>query len=266
MPRIHLLFGHTRYTLSGPKTRLVVMKRLSIVIPAFNEQRTLETLIQRVRSIDLPGIEKEIIVVESRSSDGTRETVQALEKSGAIQALYEDRPQGKGHAVKTGLNAATGDWILIQDADLEYDIEDYPLLLKPLQEHKTRFVLGSRHLGSKDWKYRRQGAGKYFGPFLDVGVALYTLLFNLLYGVSLTDPATMFKVFERDCLKGLTLTSNWFDLDWELVAKLIRKGNIPLEIPVSYHARSVQEGKKIRFWRDSFMVLSAIIRFRWSAL
>lgn len=239
-------------------------RKLSIIIPAFNEKPTLEKLLERVFNVALTNTEKEIIVVESNSSDGTREIVRRYEQAGRIRAIYEDRPQGKGHAVKTGLAAATGAWILIQDADLEYDINEYPKLLAPLEKGKTHFVLGSRHMGSKDWKYRRQGAGKYFGPFLDVGVAVYTALFNLLYGVSLTDPATMFKVFDRRCLEGLDLVSDWFDLDWELVAKFIRKGFIPVEIPVTYHARSVAEGKKIRFWRDSWMVLAAIFRFRWS--
>jgi len=242
------------------------MPLLSIIIPAYNEERTLPTLLSRVQAIELSGLTKEILVVESHSTDHTRRIVQDHEKSGAIRAIYQDRPRGKGHAVKAGLAAATGDWILIQDADLEYDIADYPALLTPLREGRASFVLGSRHMGNKDWKYRRQGAGKWFGPFLDVGVAAYTLLFNALYGVSLTDPATMFKVFERRCLDGLTLRSNWFDLDWEIVAKLIRRGHRPLEIPVRYNARSIAEGKKIRFWRDSWMVLAAIVRFRFSSI
>ncbi len=242
------------------------MPTLSIIIPAYNEKTTLETLLSRVQAVPLPGIEKDILVIESNSTDGTRQAVQALERAGKIRAIYEERPQGKGHAVKAGLAAAQGDWILIQDADLEYDINDYIPLMTPLKEGKAAFVLGSRHLGSNDWKYRRQGAGKWFGPFLDIGVALYTKLFNTLYGVSLTDPATMFKLFERRCLDGLHLHSNWFDLDWEIVAKLIRKGFHPIEIPVTYNARSVAEGKKIRFWRDSWMVLAAILRFRFSSL
>lgn len=242
------------------------MKKLSIILPAYNEERTLAAIMQKVLDFPLPGINRELLVVESNSKDGTRAIVQRFEREGKIKAIYEDRPQGKGHAVKAGIAAATGDWILIQDADLEYDVADYPTLLAPLQSGDKSFVLGSRALGRKTWQIRKQEAGKLFGPLLDMGGMLYTQLFNVIYGVSLTDPATMFKVFSRASVQNLHFVANGFDLDWEIVAKLIRAGHVPIEIPVKYEPRSVAEGKKIQFWRDGWAVLKAIIRFRFSPL
>jgi glycosyltransferase involved in cell wall biosynthesis len=243
------------------------MPRLSILIPAYNEAATAATLIQQVVDLALPGWEKEIWVIESNSSDGTRAIVEkAAQDHSIIHLIYEGSPQGKGHAVKTGLSRATGDFILIQDADLEYDVADYPALLAPLQSGQTVFVLGSRHLGKRDWRYRRTGAGRWLGPIIDLGVWAYTQFFNLLYGTRLTDPCTMFKVFRRDCLSGLSWQSDGFELDWEIVAKFVRKKYIPLEIPVTYHSRNYQEGKKVRIWRDGWRALIAILKFRFVAL
>lgn len=242
------------------------MRKLSIILPAYNEENTLRDLIERVLAQPLPDVERELIVVESNSKDGTRAIVQELEKQGRLKAIYEDRPQGKGHAVKAGLAAATGDFVVIQDADLEYDVADYPALLAPLLSGQRLFVLGSRSLGRRTWKIRKQEAGRWFGPLLDFGGMAYTHLFNLLYGVSLTDPATMFKVFSRRCLERIHLQTDGFDLDWEIVGKFIRAGFIPLEIPVRYCPRSVSEGKKIRFWRDGWAVFCAILRYRFAPL
>lgn len=242
------------------------MPRLTILIPVYNEAATAAQLLQKVLDFPLPTLEKEVIVIESNSSDGSRAVVQALETQSRVQAIYEDRPCGKGHAVRAGLARATGDWILIQDADLEYDVEDYPRLLAPLQNGSAAFVLGSRHLGQRDWRYRRTGVGHWLGPLMDLGVWGYTQFFNRVYGTSLTDPCTMYKVFRRDCLQGLTFHSNGFELDWEIVAKLVRKGFVPVEIPVAYRSRSFKEGKKVRIWRDAWRSLCAIVRFRFAPL
>jgi len=243
-----------------------VEHRLTIVIPVYNEAPSVAILLQKVVAVPLPGIEKEIIVIESNSSDGSRAIVQKLASEHKFRTIFEDRPQGKGHAVKAGLAAATGEWILIQDGDLEYDVADYPALLRPLQEGRTNFVLGSRHLGQRDWRYRRTGAGQWLGPLIDIAVWIYTQFFNLLYQVSLTDPCTMYKVFRRDCLAGITLVSNGFELDWEIVAKFVRKGLRPIELPVAYHSRSYRDGKKVRMWRDGWRALCAILRFRFAPL
>jgi len=244
-----------------------VNPRLSIIIPAFDEEATIGTLLQSVIDQPLESIEKQIIVVESNSKDRTRAIVRDFESRGLIQAIYQDLARGKGHAVKAGLAQATGEWILIQDADLEYKVSDYPRLLAPLQKGEAAFVLGSRHLGYKGWQYRsRTAVGPLAAIFINSGVLAFSWFFNVLYGVCLTDPTTMFKVFRRNCLEGITFKSDGFNLDWEIVGKLIRQGFIPIEIPVSYKSRGWNEGKKVRLVRDGWVSLKAIIEFRFSSL
>ena len=240
--------------------------RLSILIPVYNEAATCARLLDSVLASDCLGLEKEIVVVESDSTDGTRAIIHDFERRGVIRAIYENKPQGKGHALKAALAAATGDILLIQDADLEYKVSDYPALLRPLVAGTADFVMGSRHLGAETWQMRRflhEGAK---ARLINLGALFYTRLFNALYGVKLTDPATMFKVFRRKTLAGIELKSDWFDLDWEIVAKLIRRGYRPVEVPVTYASRDFAEGKKIRFWRDAPMVLWAILWFRLAPL
>jgi len=238
------------------------MKTLSILIAAFDEKNTIKTLLDQVIDINLPNIQKEIIVVESGSTDGTKELVQEYEANHKVRAFYEKKPRGKGHAIRWAMKEATGDIILIQDADLEYFVSDYPALLEPLQTGRAKFVLGSRHLGMKDWKIRKFITNRMYGHTINVGHLIYTTLFNLLYGTRLTDPATMFKVYFRNLLDVKNLKSNYFELDWEIVAKLIKSGHPPVEVPVGYVSRTFEEGKKIRFLRDGFLVLFAIIWFR----
>ena len=236
--------------------------KVSILIPVYNEARTCRALLEAVLAADCAGCEKEILVVESNSTDGTQAIVREYESKRLLRALYEDRPRGKGHALKAALGAATGDIVLIQDADLEYKVSEYPALLKPILDGRADFVLGSRHLGANTWQIRKFITNHLSARVINLGGLLYTTLFNVLYGVKLTDPATMFKVFRRACLEGVRLRSNWFELDWEIVAKLVRKGHLPQEVPVSYASRSVEEGKKIRFWRDGPLVFWAILRVR----
>jgi len=235
---------------------------VSILIPIFDEVRTVRELLEKVIGVEIDA-EKEIIVVESGSTDGTREIVEEFEKGGKIRVVYQDRPRGKGNALKTALGAATGDIIIVQDADLEYDVKDYPRLLAPIIAGETDFVLGSRHLGREDWQFRSFIDDQFYARVINVGGKFFTTLFNIIYGVSLTDPATMYKVFRRSCMEGIDWKCNYFDLDWEIVAKLIRKGFVPIEVAVSYASRSTAEGKKIRFWRDGTTVFLAILRFRW---
>ena len=182
-----------------------------------------------------------------------------------MRVLYEDAPRGKGAAVRAGLKEVTGDIVLIQDGDLEYDVNDYPKLLAPLIAGEADIVFGSRAMEhSQRWQYRQfKGAiERLYGLVVNWGGLAYTILFNVLYGTHLSDGATMFKLFKGPDLKSITLKSDGFDYDWEISAKLAKKGRRIVEVPVAYKARSRAEGKKIRFWRDGWRVFVAILRYR----
>lgn len=242
------------------KATLKRMPRLSIIVPVYNERSTVRELIDSVVKKPLPGLDKEIIIVESNSTDGTREEVLRYENVSGVALVLEDRPRGKGHAVRTGLRQATGDFVIIQDGDLEYDINDYDELLQPLVKYRRAFVLGSRHV--KGWKMRHFTNQPVVALIMNCGQIGCTGLLNLACWQSLKDPFTMYKVFRRDCLHGLTLRANRFDFDWELVIKLLRKGYRPLEIPVNYRSRSFKQGKKVSFFRDPLTWIWALVRFR----
>jgi glycosyltransferase involved in cell wall biosynthesis len=215
---------------------------------------------------EIPGLQMEIIVVESNSTDGTREIALKYENHPGVKVILEDQPRGKGHAVRTGLKVASGDYVLIQDADLEYDLEDYDGLLEPLVTGRTAFVLGSRHGGHNVWKMR-QFTGQYgLSLFFNLGHWFFTTLINVLFLQRLRDPFTMFKVFRRDCLYGLEFECNRFDFDYELLIKLIRKGYRPIELPVNYRSRSFKEGKKVRLFHDPLTWLMALIRLRFAKI
>ncbi|MEP6669099.1 MAG: glycosyltransferase [Chthoniobacter sp.] len=234
---------------------------LSIVVPAFNEAASFDELIQAVLAKEIPGLDIEVIVVESNSTDGTREIALRYQNHPRVKLVLEDKPRGKGHAVRTGLAEATGDFVLIQDADLEYDLEDYDALLEPLITGREAFVLGSRHSGSV-WKMRQFSGQAGLSAFLNFGHWFFTTLVNVLFGQRLKDPFTMFKVFRRDCLFGLTFECNRFDFDYELLVKLIRKGYRPLELPVNYRSRSFKQGKKVSMIRDPLTWLRALLKLR----
>jgi glycosyltransferase involved in cell wall biosynthesis len=246
--------------------------KVSIIIAVYNEAGTVATLLERVWAQPLAGAAKEIIIVESNSTDGSREMVadfvrrHAHESSPRVEALYQPGPMGKGHAIRQGFAAATGDIFLIQDADLEYDVADYPSLLAPIIEGRAAFVLGSRHMGADRWKIRQFGHRSIQAAAMNAGGILFHRLFNTVFSTRLTDPTTMYKVFRSDCLENLSFTSNRFDFDFELLGKLIRAGFSPLEIPVRYKSRGFDEGKKIRVFRDPFTWILVILRCRYSAL
>jgi len=225
-------------------------EKLSIVLPVYNEARYVADVIEAVLVKPLK-IDRELIVVESNSTDGTRAIVERFKGRPGVRLIFEDRPRGKGHAVRTGLAHVTGTIVLIQDADFEYDIDDYDALLEPLLQHKTSFVLGSRSLGLDDWKVRKYDATPVRGLILNLGQLLFARTYSVLYQQRVTDVNTMFKVFRSECLDGLDLKSNGFELDIELACKLARNGHSPMEVPVNYVARGFAEGKKIRFWRDA---------------
>ncbi len=221
---------------------------LSVVIPVYNEAATIRELLSQVRAVP---IEKEVICIDDCSSDGTADIL--LEESKVPGTIFLRHPQnmGKGAAVRTGLQQAKGDIILIQDADLEYDPADYPKLLEPILCGSTKAVYGSRFRGNRlhmGWSY-------------DFGNRLITFIANLLYGTKLTDVETCYKVFTSEVATGLELVSSRWGFDPEITAKILKMGYNIEEVPISYRGRQTTDGKKIR-WRDGFSVIVTLMKYR----
>jgi SAM-dependent methyltransferase len=236
-------------------------RKLDVVMPAYNEAPTIAAGIERVLAKKIDGVDIELIIVESNSTDGTREIVRSFATREGVKVVLQDVPRGKGNAVRAGFAAVTGDYVLIQDADDEYDIEDYDALLQPLLSGEAAFVLGARH-GGGGWKMRRFSGQPIVSHLLNFGHWFFATLLNLTYGLRLKDPFTMYKVFRADCLRGMSFECNRFDFDFELVIKLARRGYVPVEIPVNYRSRSFKEGKKVNLLRDPLSWLWAIMKFR----
>lgn len=239
--------------------------RLSVIVPVYNEIATVRIALDALLAKEISGLAIEIIIVESNSTDGTRDVVLSYRTQPRVTLILEDTPRGKGHAVRTGLAHATGDLVLIQDADLEYSLADYEVLLAPLREGRAAFVLGSRH-GAADGKIRQFNDQPLHAFMLNSAHWAFTKLINTSLNLRLKDPFTMYKVFRRDCLRGLTFECNRFDFDWELLIKLVRKGYKPIEIPVHYRSRSFKEGKKIRIFRDPVTWIQAWVKARFGPL
>lgn len=245
----------------------IVRHRLSVIVPVYNEARTFAALMSQLLAKTIDDVEIEVIVVESNSTDGSRAEVLRFDAHPRVSILLEDRPRGKGHAVRAGIARATGDIILFQDADLEYEIEDYDDLIRPIISYQRNFVIGSRHSSKGSaWKIRDFNGAPMLSQVFNFGHVLFLGLLNGIYAQSMADPFSMFKVFRRDCLAGLTFECNRFDFDFEIVIKLLRKGYRPLETPVNYHSRSIAEGKKVTMIRDPLTWLRALARFRTSDL
>jgi hypothetical protein len=267
-----LRFGYERVWMHSHRKRLCIsaqrafaapaIRTCSILVPVFNEKDTFPELMRTLlaKRLDHLGLEREIILIESNSSDGTRELVAGFAATPGVRIIYQDRPRGKGNAVRAGLAVATGDIVLIQDADLEYDLNDYDALLEPLLSNRAAFVLGCRHGGR--FRMRRFPQQRLLGDVLNIAHVLLAGLINVLYRQNMKDPFTMFKVFRRDCLYGLEFECDGFDFDHELVIKLVLKGYRPLEIPVNYCARSFSQGKKIRLFRDPPALIAADLKYR----
>lgn len=234
--------------------------RLTVLVPVYNEIATVRQALDRLVAKEIPGVDIEIIVIESNSTDGTREIVLGYRDHPRVTLILEEAPRGKGHAVRTGFARATGDILLIQDADLEYDLADYQALLAPIIEGRHVFVLGSRH-GEGGWAIRKFSEAPVWGTVLNIAHRAFTFILNAALGTRLNDPFTMYKVFRRECLAGLTFECDRFDFDWELLIKLVRKGFVPVEIPVSYRSRSFKEGKKIRIWSDPPTWIWALVKY-----
>ena len=227
--------------------------KLSVIIPVYNECDTVEEVLVRVAKSP---VQKEIIVVDDGSDDGSREILARLSENADrpddLKVFFHERNRGKGAAVRTGIAQATGDWILIQDADLEYDPRDYPTLVAPLQDGRADVVYGSRFLGGTH-------RTRYFQHYL--ANRFLTLVSNLLTNLDLSDMETGYKVFRRQVFDGIRLRSNRFEFEPEITAKVARKGYRIYETPISYNSRSYQEGKKIT-WVDGVRAVWAIFRYR----
>ncbi|RMF37672.1 MAG: glycosyltransferase family 2 protein [Chloroflexi bacterium] len=227
--------------------------KLTILICVYNERKTILTVLDRVRAVDLgEDWEKEILVVDNFSTDGTRELLRSVEGP-EVRVIYHPRNLGKGASIRTGIAHATGDYLVIQDADLEYDPADLPLLLEKINPTHTVAVFGSRRLGGRAiYRY----AKNYWG------VVFLTALTNRLFGGRLTDVAVGTKMVRLDVLRSLNLRGSGFDLDFELPCKLLKAGHEIVEVPISYKPRTVEEGKKIRAFRDGLRALWVILRER----
>jgi SAM-dependent methyltransferase len=241
-------------------------KQLSVILPVYNERKTFPVVMDKLLAKSVPGIDIKIIVVESGSTDGTRETALSYQNDPRVTLVLQERPLGKGYAVRAGLEKATGDFIMIQDADLEYDIDDYDSLLEPLHTFACPFVLGSRHTGVNGWKIRHFSDVLFVSALMNVAHVVLTWMFNALYGQNIRDPFTMYKVFRRSCIYGMPFECDRFDFDCELIAKLVRRGYRPEEISINYKSRSFTEGKKIRFFRDPPTYIKAFLKYRFSTI
>jgi glycosyltransferase involved in cell wall biosynthesis len=221
--------------------------KLSIIMPVFNERNTIKEIIERVKCVD---IDKEMIIVDDYSMDGTRDILKTLNDDG-IKVIYHKKNQGKGAAVRTGLNYVSGEIVIIQDADLEYDPRDYRMLIRPIIEGKGDVVYGSRFLG----EHRVFLFWHYWGN------KLLTFITNLLYNTMLSDMETCYKAFRADIIRSIKIRSNGFNIEPEITAKIFKKKYRVYEVPIAYSGRGYEEGKKIT-WKDGFMALYTLIKFR----
>ena len=227
------------------------MKKISILIPVYNEAGTLETILEEVENADFCGLEKEIILIDDYSTDGTRDIYQKL----PYKIFYHDYNQGKGAALRTGFKNATGDIIVIQDADLEYDPSDYSPLIKLILDGHADVCYGTRLAGGKPSR-------SFMFTHL-LGNKFLSLLTNILYGSTLTDMETCYKAFKADFIKDIEIKSNRFDFEPEITAKVLKRGARLYELPVSYYGREFSEGKKIT-WKDGFHAIIALIKYRFT--
>jgi glycosyltransferase involved in cell wall biosynthesis len=226
-------------------------RMLSVIVPVFNERNTVAEILRRIRAVELP-LQLEVIVVDDGSTDGTDKVLSALEDS-TVRVVTHGTNRGKGAAVRTGVETARGELVLIQDADLEYDPDDWPRLVDPVLKGKAQVVYGSRFAGE----------GRAMRPTQWLGNRVLTVTANLLYRSTLSDMETCYKLFDRSVLDGITIESDGFDFEPEITAKVLRRGYRIYEVPVSFTGRDDSEGKKFE-WRDGVRALTTLVRYRFA--
>ena len=226
--------------------------KLSIVIPVYNEDKTLEEIIKKVKAIDLGAIEKEIVVVDDGSSDKTIDILKKTIEPLVDKVIYKEKNMGKGAAVRTGFENVTGDIVIIQDADLEYDPQEYKRLLQPILEGKADVVYGSRFMGGRPHRVHMF--------WHQVGNNFLTTLSNMFTNLNLTDIETCYKMFKKEVIDSIKIEENRFGLEPELTAKVARLKCRIYEVGISYYGRSYEEGKKIN-WKDGFRAICVILKY-----
>ncbi len=230
------------------------MKKLTIIIPVYNEEKTIRKVFQKVKKVKIP-VKKEIIIVDDGSTDNSRKILKSFKRNTnnpiILKIILKNKNEGKTAAIKEGLKYATGNFVIIQDADLEYDINDYNKLLKPLLQNKADMVIGSRFLG--------EIKKMFFTNFIANKILIF--LTNLLYNIKITDEATAYKLFKTEHLKKMNLESKGFDFCPEVIAKAARMKLKIAEVPVNYKARTIKEGKKIR-WFHTFSAIWTLIKYK----
>jgi len=224
-------------------------QKLSVIVPVFDERNTVVEILRRMRAVDLP-VTLEIIIVDDGSTDGTRQVLQQLGDS-TVKVVFQPKNRGKGAAIRRGLEEVTGDLVIIQDADLEYDPEDWLKLLAPMFKGKAKVVYGSRFTGERRNMMFLHWMGNRF----------LSLVTNVLYNTTLSDMETCYKLFDRTVLDGVTIESDRFEFEPEITAKILRQGIRIYEVPISYTGREFDEGKKIT-WRDGLSALSTLVKYR----
>jgi len=228
---------------------IILPMKLTVLIPIYNEIHTIREIVKRVQDT---GLADQILLVDDGSTDGTRQAIAELDGQGAVRVILHEKNQGKGAAVRTGIENASGDILLIQDADLEYDPRDYPNLLRPLQEGLADVVYGSRFLGAP----RRVAMFWHM-----VANKLLTLMTNILYNTILTDMETGYKVFRKEIIEDIPLRSRRFEFEPEFTAKILKRGVRIFEVPISFNPRDYEEGKKIGLG-DAFEAVWALFKYR----
>ncbi len=234
--------------------------RLSVIIPVYNEEKTIGDILKRVEDVKLKDMEKEIIIVDDFSQDNTRKILKKLEKSGKYKILYHEKNRGKGAALRTGFRNMTGDIAIVQDADLEYNPEEYPALLRHVVSGRAKVVYGSRFI---NMKFRLFGKGRTILLSHFFGNKFLSLATTILFGKKITDMETCYKVFPRDLIKSLKLRSNKFDIEPEITAKILKRGHKILEVPINFNPRTFEAGKKIN-WKDGLVAFYILLKYRFS--